>query len=437
MKKLNVVNLNNYVKPDPHKLVTQTNKYVTNGVDNDFFYYVENRYMGSPTNQSVIDNISNYIMGKGLKVVQGDVNLELILDNEDLRCFVTDFKTHGAGVFQVIYSFSNDKKTAKLVYLPTRTIAINKQADLSDDIEGYWYCFDWKNKTKFKPTFVPAFGYGENNETEILYIKRQSPQPLFSIPDYLSGLQYAKTEEELSNYYVNHIQNNFAAGKIVNIYQGKDWTDEAMEEAEAAILNKVQGTSKAGNIIVAFNDSVEGKTTVDSIEVTDAYQQFQTLSKEAKDNILLAHKIIDPALVGMPQPSGFSSQADQMAQSLKMLYRSQINPMRDIIIKGIERALKLNDPNVKLEFEDFEELQVKEDIKLDEIFTIIEKYQSGIINHNLGLMMIAKVMDITMEEAVEYLPGKGEVAAPGKVDVAGPIESTPKEITNETQLKSK
>lgn len=430
MKKLNVVNLNNYVKPDPHKLVTQTNKYVTNGVDNDFFYYVENRYLGSPTNQSVIDNVTNYIMANGLRVVKGNINLDLILDKEDLRCFVTDFKTHGAGVFQVIYSFSKDKKIAKLVYLPTRTIAINKQADLSDDIEGYWYCFDWKNKTKFKPTFVPAFGYGENNETEILYIKRQSPQPLFAVPDYLSGLQYAKTEEELSNYYVNHIQNNFAAGKIVNIYQGKDWTDEAMDEAEAAILNKVKGTSSAGNIIVAFNDSVEGRTTVDSIEVTDAYQQFQTLSKEAKDNILLAHKIIDPALVGMPQPSGFSSQAESMAQSLKMLYRSQINPMRDIIIKGIERALKLNDPTVKLEFEDFEELNVKEELKLDEIFSIIEKYQSGVINHNLGLMMISKVMDITIEEAKEYLPIKSDVVAPGMIMEQGPVENTPKEITS-------
>ena len=404
MRKLNVVNLNNYVKPDPHKLVTQSNQYVTNGPDNDFFYYVEDRYMGSPTNQSVIDNIANYIMGKGVKVETGDIDIKSIISKEDLRSFITDFKIHGAGVLQVIYTYSREKKVGKLVYLPTRSIAIKKQQDLADDIEGYWYCFDWKNKTRFKPTFVPAFGYGENNETEILYIRRPSPQPLFPVPDYLSGLQYAKVEEELSNYYVNHIQNNFAAGKIVNIYQGKDWTDEAMDEAESAILNKVKGTSNAGNIIVAFNDSVEGKTTVDSIEITDAYQQFETLSSEAKEKILLAHKIVDPILVGLPQPSGFSSQADQMAMSLKLLYRSQINPTRDIITKGLEEALKLNDSTVKLVFEDFEELDTQEEFKYVEVMNIVEKFNAGSINYQLALLMLSKIMNITTEEAQVYLP---------------------------------
>lgn len=405
MKKLNVVNLNNYVKPNPHKLVTQSNQYVTNGPDNDFFYYVEDRYMGSPTNQSVIDNIANYIMGKGIKVVSGNVDINLIVSKEDLRSFITDFKIHGGGTFQVIYTYSRDKKIGKLVYLPTRTIAIKRQQDLADEIEGYWYCFDWKNKTRFKPQFVPAFGYGENNETEILYIKRPTPQPLFPLPDYLSGLQYAKVEEELSNYYVNHIQNNFAAGKIVNIYQGKDWTDEAMEEAENAILNKVKGTSNAGNVIIAFNDSVEGKTTVDSIEITDAYQQFETLSSEAKEKILLAHKIVDPILVGLPQPSGFSSQADQMAQSLKLLYRSQINPTRDIILKGLEEALKLNDPTIKLEFVDFEEMDTKDEaLNTAEIFTIIEKLQANVITYDLALLMVSKALKMSLEEAKVYLP---------------------------------
>ena len=358
MKKLTSIQLNNYVRPNPHVLVKQTNKYVTNGTDNSFFYYVEDCYLGSPTNQAIIDNFSNYIMGDGLTDGSGSITLEDILSEEDLRNFVTDFKTQGAGVLQVIYGYSLEKKVAKLVYIPTKSVAIVNQADLSDNIERYWYCFDWKNKTTFKPFQIPAFGYGENNETELLYIRRQSPQPLFALPDYFSGLQFCGTEEEMSNYYINHIKNNFAAGKVVNIYQGKEWTDEAQEEATRAIMAKVQGTSQAGNIIVSFNDSVEGKTTVDSTEITDAYQQFETLSAEAKEKIMLAHKVNDPALFGLPMPSGFSSQADQMVQSLKILYRSQINPMRKIITKGIEKALKLNNPNVKLEFINYEELRV-------------------------------------------------------------------------------
>ena len=58
-------------------------------------------------------------------------------------------------------------------------------------------------------------------------------------------------------------------------------------------------------------------------------------------------------------PSGFSSVAEEMVKSLKILYRRQINPLRKILTKGLEKAFKKNDPNVKLVFVDYEELQVK------------------------------------------------------------------------------
>ena len=351
------INLKSYVRPNPHTLIKQTNKYVTNGVDNEFFYYVEDCYLGSPTAQSIIDNIANYIIADGLSVVSGNIDVNSIISEEDLRNFCTDFKMQGMGYFQVIYSYSFEKKIAKLIYVPTKCIAIDKQPDLSDDIECYWYCFDWKLKYTFKPYKIPAFGYGKNNESELLCIKRQSPQPLFALPDWNSGLQSAQVEGELANFYIKHIENNFSAGKIINIYQGKEWTDEAMIEAKNAITNNLTGSNNAGVPIISFNDSPESKTTVENIDIVDAYEQFKTLSDEALRKIMQSNKVNDPALFGLPLPSGFSSVAEQMVQSLKILYRSQINPMRKIILSRLETALKLNDPNVKLEFIDYEEMR--------------------------------------------------------------------------------
>lgn len=362
MKKnrLEHIALNNYVKPDPHSLVTQNSKYITNGTDNDYFYEVEKYYLGSPTNQAIIDGYSNYVIGDGLQVVLGNVNIEDIIDEEDLKNAVTDYKMQGACALQVVYESGKDKKVAKLYYLPTKSIAIHKQDDITDEVQKYWYCFDWKNKTRFKPYTVPAFGFGEDKESEILYIKRQSPQPLFALPDYQSGLQYCKVEEEISNYLINHIQNNFSIGKIINVNQPIEDTDEAQEEAESSILSKVSGTKNAGGVLISFNHNKDNATTVENIEITDAYQQFEFLTAEASKKIMLSHKVNDPALFGLPLPSGFSSQAEQMAQSLKILYRNQINPIRNSITKGIEKALKLNDPTVKLKFKDIEEFNEQE-----------------------------------------------------------------------------
>jgi len=355
---IQVVKMNNYVKPITSALLSQTSKYITNGQDNSYFYYVNDRYLGSPTNASIIDGYSNYILGNGLT----DEALYSVISEADLRAIILDFKKHGSYAVQVVYSKGKEQKVVKLYHLSREKVAIGKQLDLSDDIESYWFCFDWRMKTKFKPYPVPAFGYGQMVdgawESEILVVNRPSPQPLFPLPDYQSGLQWAETEEEMSNFCINHIKNNFSAGKIINVYQATEPSEQEQEEAEKSIIGKVGGSSNAGGIIIAFNRTTEEKTTVENIEITDAYQQFEGLSKESEKKIMLAHKVNDPALFGLPIPSGFNSSADQLVTSLKILYRSQIYPTRKIILAGLQLALKSNKAVNKIEFQDFEDLQI-------------------------------------------------------------------------------
>jgi hypothetical protein len=360
MKKsrLHVVKMNNYTKIDTQVLLTQSTRWLTNGPDNSYFYTVERAYLGSPTNQAIIDNYTNYIIGEGIEDKTGLIDVTSYLSEEDQRLAIADFKIHGACAFQVIYKM--DGSISKLYYVPTKCLAVNKEPDVTDEPTGYWYSFDWQLRTRFKPEFYPAFGCGDKTQTEILYIKRHSPQPIFALPDWQSGIQYCQTEEELSNYYVNHIKNNFSAGKIVNINQGIPADDEAQEEAERAIKTQLTGTSNAGHIIISFNENKDNATTVDTIEINDAYSQFQFLSEECKTNIMLAHKVNDRILFGLPTPSGFSSAADQMVQALKMLYRSQINPSRRIILNGLSRAFETINPACKLHFVDFEELRVQD-----------------------------------------------------------------------------
>lgn len=358
MRKLDIITLNNYLRPNPVELLQQTKTQVTNGSDNEYFYFLQNIIIGSPTLSAVVDAYTNYTVGEGLKDAAGVIDVEDVLSKDDLDLIVHDYKSTGNCAIQVVYQLGNPEVVAKMYHVPVASIAIKKQADLSSEPTGYWYSADWRLKTKFKPTEIPAFGMGDG-KTEILYIKRPSPQPLFSLPDWQSAAQFAIVEEELSNFYSSHIKNGFSAGTIVNINQGaSSESEEAQEAARRSIVTKLTGTSNAGRVIVSFNDNKENATTVDSIPVNDAYQQFEFLTRECREKILLANKVTSPALFGFPDSSGFSSQSDQMITALKMLYRNQINPIRKAIIKGLEPAFKTIDERVQLEFEDFEELAV-------------------------------------------------------------------------------
>ena len=64
MNDLRVVNLSTYTSPE---IVEKSNKeWVSYGTDNNYFSYLIDRYNGSPTNNAIINGISEMIYGKGL-----------------------------------------------------------------------------------------------------------------------------------------------------------------------------------------------------------------------------------------------------------------------------------------------------------------------------------------------------------------------------------
>ena len=47
MKRLHFIEMNKYVKVDIQSLLISSNKWITNGADNSYFYAVEDAYLGS------------------------------------------------------------------------------------------------------------------------------------------------------------------------------------------------------------------------------------------------------------------------------------------------------------------------------------------------------------------------------------------------------
>ena len=64
MNDLRIVNLSTYTSPE---IVEQSNKdWISYGTSNDYFQYLIDRYNGSPTNNAIINAISEMIYGRGL-----------------------------------------------------------------------------------------------------------------------------------------------------------------------------------------------------------------------------------------------------------------------------------------------------------------------------------------------------------------------------------
>lgn len=407
MKKIEVINLNSYERVDVKKIIEGgTTKYHMNGTNNSFFDKIESAYIASPTNTSIIDGFVNYIIGDGLVDVNGN-EVTSYISNDDLNSAIHDYKLQGQCALQVVYDYNGNMR--RMYQIPVKNFGVNKENYLDDDPEGYWYCADWSNTSKNPVKFIPAFGKGNGKESEILYIKRSCKiNPIFALPDWFSGLQYCFMEEEMSNFYLNHIMNSFSVGTIVNINQGSSADEDAMDEAERNIKSKLTG-SGGDTVMISYNDNKENATTIEKIEISDSYSKFEFVSKESQQKIMQAHKVNDPSLFSIVSSSGFSSTSDQMVTSLKILYRNQIKPIRATLLDSLQKAFdKANVYGVKfIDFEEFRTPELKQPqeapVEMSEKKKVeLKKWRSNSVSSNVDRMVWN---DETLELIVKFNDG--------------------------------
>jgi len=359
MNDLRVVNLSTYTSPE---IVEKSNKeWVAYGTDNNYFQYLIDRYNGSPTNNAIINGISEMIYGKGLDALNSSKKPEayakmMTLFHKDcVRKLCYDLKLMGQCTIQVIYS--KDRKTiARVEHIPVENLRAEKCND-KGEIEAYYYSDNWeKVKNASQCTRIPAFGYS-NEPIEILYVKPyRAGYKYYSSPDYQGGLQYAELEEEISNYHLNNILNGLAPSMLINFNNGTPNAEER-QMLENRIYSKFSGSSNAGKFILAFNDNPESAATIEPIQLSDAHNQYQFLSDESGKKIMVAHRVVSPMLLGIKDSSGLGNNADELKTASILMDNTVIRPFQTLLIDAFDKILAYNNISLKLYFKTLQPLE--------------------------------------------------------------------------------
>lgn len=349
-----IINLSCHASPKFEPFSTKGNEWVLNGKDNCNYQYVIDRYKYSPTNATVIDSYSNYIYGKGItakyNMEQAGLYAEVLklISKKELKKVVKDFALFHEASVEVIQGKVGNK-IVEINHLPKNKVVPNKVND-KGEIDSYWYCYDWSDTRKYKPEPIPVFKKDTKEKRTVFIFKEYNVDEFyFARPSYFSGLNYAELEEEISIYCVNHIKNGLSAGHIINFNDGEA-DPEVKDAIERNINKKLAGSNNAGKFILSFNANKENATTVESVEVSDAHQQYQFLSEEARRQILVAHKVISPKMFGIDTASGFSSNAEEIITAFDETMLNVIQPMQEVILDGYMELLSHNGNTLELEF---------------------------------------------------------------------------------------
>lgn len=428
---IRLIQLNNYVKPEI--VEDKRNDWVLNGKDNDYFQYVNERYIGSPTNATILNAYKNLTLGKGLRVRNASKNAtqyaEMLkaLPKKDVRKMVADYVVYNNAALQIV-PLRNGKKVAS--YIDVTKLAFEK-CDEQGNIKGFYYSKDWSNIRKNPPTHLKAFGYGGANEVEILYINDNADDSAYySLPTYQSGLQYAEMEEEISNYYISHIKNGFSFGYIVNMNGGVPPTEDERQEIERRVKAQMTGSSNAGKIIISFNEGKDAAVEIVPLEVSDSHKQWENINQQSEEKIMRSHGVVSPMLFGVKNSTGLGNNAQELETGLALTMDMRVNPMQNIIIEHLQEFLTSQDIVVDLYFEP---LNAKEQIQeeIEESRTELNVACSGHDHIDGSQYLIDKGEEVDLEEweliTEETIQGEPVdiVLNDAEIQLAKPLASKP------------
>ena len=349
---IEILQLANYNRPEIKESASKD--FVLNGDKNSFYQEIIDRYNGSATNRTIIDAYAQYIYGKGLTSNQKSTkaiqfaDILRILSKKDLKNVCQDYSLFGEASIEIIFKGG---KVMQIKHTPKNCIVPNKM-DENGDIKSYWYSRDFSQPRKYEPIQIPAFGFDTIKNGSAIYIisDYQVGKTYFSDPTYLSGMPYAVFEEEYANFVVNHIKNGLSFGHIINFNDGADKTEEQKKAIFDSFRKNLAGSTNAGKFVLAYNDNKENSVTIEALTVSDAHKQYEFLTADAMQKIMLSHRVTSPILFGIKDNTGFGNNADEMQVAFDELMLNVIQPKQEVILDALMFILNQNGFNIDLDF---------------------------------------------------------------------------------------
>ena len=379
--------------------------YILNGKNNSGYDYVIDRYKYSPTNSAILDSYHAYIYGRGLttnySVEQADqmAIVQKLFNKDNLKKIVKDFTLFHEASFEIILGKSGNE-IAQINHLPKNKV-VPTEVNEDGEIPSYWYSYNWSDLRKYPAVEIPSFKQGTKEKRTIFVIKEYTIDDFyFTRPSYYSGLNYAELEEQISIYCINHIKNGLSAGYIINVNEGIS-DDEVKDAFERNVIKKFTGSENANKFILSFNSNKDSATTLEAVHVSDAHQQYQFLTEEARTQLLTAHKVVSGAILGIQNATGFSSNADEIETAFNETMLNVIKPMQDVLTDGFEYVLGQNNITLQLFFEP---LRVKKVVETPVVKMSSEKKSNLDTTIADELIKLGEEIDLNEWELVNEAP---------------------------------
>lgn len=384
--------------------------YVNYGEDNLYPQHLVDLYHTSPTHRALCTTIAQMIYGDGF--VPTDQESRLLYEKwnleDELRKVALDLKLQGG--FAIEVNWSLDRSTiADVRHLPFENIRCGEM-DEDEVVQTFYYSPNWADR-QTEPTALARFDAKTKIEhpVQVLYVKPFSPgSAYYPKPDYIGCLPYIELEPEIGRFHINNIQNGLMTSMAVHFANGIP-----EEEEQVAIKNQIKreasGAGNAGNFWVTFSDSPDKRPAIDTFQLSDADKQYEFLSRECVDKIMIGHRVVSPAMFGVKTAGQLGNQQELEAAS--DLFQDQVlEPMQRVIRQAIQPFYVESGTMVSYQVEEAAVDVVQEftGIQISSAIDVISKTKTGELGESQAAQILRFMLGFSADAVAELFPNLGQ-----------------------------
>lgn len=328
------------------EVVNRNEIFVRWGADNQFVneLYLLNDF--SPIQNACIRSKVDNCFGMGY-ITDYKVNNREYLNDIAKKIFY-EFITTGNVFLEIVWREDRTEGIAGMYLIPSRYMRVHKPLEEGGEVTKYLYCKDWLNWRKAGMVEFNELNPKNFTDRQIVHIKSyQSGYDYYGTPDWLSVINDVKLNHEITIFNLANIKNGLSPSLWVHFNVPAPDSQNEQNQILQSIEDRYMGAENAGRVIVSYGES-EQKPDITTIQssVEDGY--FSSIFELVQKQILSGHKIPDGSLIGLPNPGGFSSSAEQLETAYKLFMSTSIQPIQRFINRELQPILELMYPNEQI-----------------------------------------------------------------------------------------
>ncbi len=304
----------------------------------------------SPIHNACVRAKIDATVGKGF-VTDYVMNTKETL-NDVFRDMVFDFYITGNLFLEVIWKEDRSQGLSGFYHIPSKFMRVGAPENAEMNISRYYYCRDWTQYKKSGVIEFHEFNPKDFTNRQIIHIRDKNPAYwAYGSPQYMAVINDIRLNREITIYNLANLINGANPSLWVHFKDGFPQSETEENNIKKRLEERYEGSQNAGKIIVSFSEGDEGKPEITQIASNLQQGFYQEVFELVQRQILSGHRIPDGSIIGLPNPGGFSSQAEMLETSYNLFMKTSIEPIQKFLIRELTPIVELVNPTEQVKLE--------------------------------------------------------------------------------------